>query len=157
MFSFGYCYAGDEGKSGYSPNGIAFSETAAKNELKAKLPGKKVTFVDSKNKTRAYADGERTGYIYYKLPIPKSGLWVLFNRDELGTVKEKVKLAVGTLEQCKNAARKYIDKDATEYRETPFVVKKVSFRRTVDNISVETEYTNTAYYHGPDLVLLKIA
>lgn len=133
MFIHGYCYGGDEGKSGFNPAGTVPSKKEAQDAIKEKLAGKKVTFIESSNKFRAYADGQPTGYIYLKV---EADLWIGLDDVAIGSKGEKALFVKGTLSEVKDATRKFIEKDTREYTNGGPEVDTVFFDRTGDNIKV---------------------
>lgn len=68
MFIFGYCYPGEEGKSGFRPMGRSNNETKVRDKLTAEVHKKnkeaKVEFKETGGKFRLYVDEKPTGFIY---------------------------------------------------------------------------------------------
>jgi hypothetical protein len=132
MYSYGYCYAGETGFSGYRPEGVAKTECEAKAWIKSKLAGKNVTYTDTGCKVRA--DGDRTGYIYFKIETGEK--WVAIDSENLGVKGRKAVIASGTLSEVKTKVRKFLDNEDFQLGE----LNKVEFVRTGDNIEVFAGY-----------------
>jgi hypothetical protein len=104
MISWGFAYGGSVGYAGYRPYGVVESVDAAEKAIRGKLAGQNVVFVTRDGKTRAYADGQRTGYIFF---VVSTELWVAVNSNSLPATI----IAKGSLETVKRKVRKYIDKE----------------------------------------------
>lgn len=100
MISYGYCYVhGVTG--GYKQMGIVDTEKEAMQAIEKKLAGNVVTFETNEGKTRAFADGASTNYIYFSV---KAEQWALLD------ISRMVVVCCGSLEAMKKKVRQKIDK-----------------------------------------------
>lgn len=151
MYIFGYCYdGGDSGVAGFRPEGTVTTVVEAKASIKEKLAGKKVTYVETSGKFRAYADGVATGYIYLKV---QAELWIAVDKASIGIKGDTAIIAKGALPEIKDKARKFLDRDRQQ--DDPALLT-VHFDRTGDNIEVRASYAGDAHSHNTDLVLIRV-
>lgn len=155
MFVHGYCYGGEEGKSGFNPNGTVATKKEAQDAIRQTLAGKKVTFIESSGKSRAYADNVPTGYIYLKTDLE---LWIGLDEVSIGSKGEKALFTKGSLAEVKAATRKFLDKEKTEYGDpSQPSVETVYFDRTGDNIKVKVRYKGQHSTASADVTLIRVA
>jgi hypothetical protein len=140
MFIAGYVYASNPSRPGFSPEPAFHTEKQAQEWIETKLAGKNVTFRESDNKFRAFADGDSTGYIYFE--VVKDS-WALVDINGLGYKGKSAVKGVGPLDVMKDKARTIITKDL---KARSLTVKTVNFVKTGDNIGVDFNTTNEPGY-----------
>lgn len=160
MFVWGYCYPGVEGKSGFKPEGTVRNRDEAEAAIREKMAGKKVSFEESREKFRAYSDGQPTGYIYFE--SSPAELWVAIDQENLGQKGKKIVIGSGTLADVKDLARKRVERNL---KKAPALagpvpatqkLKTIHFNKTVDNIEVKLEVEGKGYSEPADILLIKV-
>jgi hypothetical protein len=150
MFSYGFCYGGSVGFAGYRQEGTVLTAKDAQKAIKDKLAGKKVIFQESEGKFRAYADGERTGYIYFAV---KADAWVALDTINLGEKGRKATICKGSLAEVKTKVRGFVEEQYGSVNP----IETVHFDRTGDNIKVRAKLKGNQGLSDADVVLVKIA